>query len=59
VYWGVEQVWQLSSEQTDLLVKYLEANRLLVECLAVAYTPGRMEIENQLLLPPENVKHDG
>jgi hypothetical protein len=57
-HWQLEQMWQLSTAQVGLLANYLAANRLLVECLAVAYVPGRAEIESQLLLPPENMKHD-
>ena len=43
--------WELSEEQADLLARYLEANRLLLECLAVASVPDREAIEAQMLLP--------
>jgi len=44
--------WKLSREQWALLADYLEANRLLVECLQVATLPDRAAVEAQLLLPP-------
>ncbi len=42
----------LSDAQVDTFVAYLEANRLLVRCLQVAYVPDREAVENQILLPP-------
>ncbi|KAA3660037.1 MAG: hypothetical protein DWQ04_20640, partial [Chloroflexi bacterium] len=42
----------LSKEQVDKLIRYLEANNLLVRCLQVAYVPDWQAIEDQILLPP-------
>ena len=42
----------ISGAQVDIFVAYLEANRLLVRCVQVAYVPDREAIENQILLPP-------
>ena len=44
--------WPLSVEQTELLVRYLEATQLFVACLRLATLPDRETFENQLLLPP-------
>lgn len=49
--WGLEQFWEFTETQVELLTKYLEATKLLVECLQVAYVPDRERIENRLLLP--------
>jgi hypothetical protein len=51
-YLGVDQFWEWSEEQANLLTRYLQANRLLLECLDVAYVPDRQAIVDQLLLPP-------
>jgi hypothetical protein len=51
-HWGLDQFWQLSEGQVDLLTQYLHANHLLLECLEVAYVPERQAIVDQLLLPP-------
>ena len=51
--WGLEQFWEFTETQVELLTKYLEATNLLVECLQVAYVPDRERIENRLLLPPK------
>lgn len=46
------KLWEtVSNEQLTLYVNYMEANRLLVKCLAVAYVPNRQAIEDQILLP--------
>ena len=45
--------WNFTEQQTKCLNTYLQANRLLVECLNVAYVSDRPAIEDSLLLPPE------
>ncbi len=45
--------WNLSHLQVSLLKRYLEADRLFVECLNRANVPDRAAIENQILLPPD------
>ena len=42
----------LDRDRAHDLVTYLEANRLLIECLEVAYVTNRQEIEDSLLVPP-------
>ena len=42
----------LSEKQIQSWTQYLEANKLLLECLKLAYVPDRTAIEDQLLLPP-------
>ena len=42
----------LSNQHLDVWVRYLAANKLLVDCLKIAYVPDREAIEDQLLLPP-------
>jgi hypothetical protein len=44
--------WKFSEEQAERLAEYSEANRLLLECLKVAYVSDRGAIEDSLLLPP-------
>lgn len=44
--------WDLSDEQKVVLVQYLKANLLLVNCMKIAYVPNRQAIEDQILLPP-------
>ncbi len=44
--------WEFSREQAECLTAYFEANRLLVECLNLAYVSNRTKIEDSLLLPP-------
>ncbi len=51
-HWGLEKFWELSEEQTSLLIQYLQANRLLLESLERGYLPHREAILDQLLLPP-------
>ncbi|MFO7540875.1 MAG: NACHT domain-containing protein [Chloroflexota bacterium] len=51
-HWGLEQFWELSEEQADLLAQYLQANLLLLACLELAYVPERQGIVDRLLLPP-------
>ena len=49
--------WQFTNQQKDLLWKYLNANKLLMECLgreAVIDRGVRAEIENTLFLPVSN-----
>lgn len=47
--------WKFSDEQKQLLQRYYEANKFLVECLKISYPdahhPVRQEIESTLLLP--------
>jgi hypothetical protein len=47
----------LSEEQFNTWVLYLKANRLLVDCLKIAYVRDREAIEDQLLLPPALAKN--
>lgn len=44
--------WDLTEGQIERLAQYFEANRLLVECLELAYVKDRRAIEDGLLLPP-------
>lgn len=51
--------WQFSDEQKQLLQRYYEANKFLVECLKISYPndhPVRQEIEAALLLPMSAVE---
>lgn len=43
----------LKIEQINQLMRYIEANRLLIDCLKLAKASNRGEIENSLLLPPQ------
>lgn len=43
--------WHLNEKQINALAAYLQANRLLLECLEVAYVADRQGIKNSLLLP--------
>jgi hypothetical protein len=52
-YTDIEQEWGLTVEQIIQLQLYLEANKLLIDCLRLAYVSDRAEIENSLLLPPQ------
>lgn len=52
-HWVLTQFWELSPKQADLLARYLAANQLLLECLAVASVPNREAIEAQMLLPSQ------
>ena len=54
-HWGLVQFWELSTAQLDLLASYLDANRLLLDCLALASVPDREVIEAQMLLPAQPV----
>ncbi|MCA9939994.1 MAG: hypothetical protein KC418_15245, partial [Anaerolineales bacterium] len=54
-HWGLVQFWELSTAQVDLLASYLDANRLLLDCLALASVPDREVIEAQMLLPAQPV----
>jgi hypothetical protein len=44
--------WQLSDKQVWRLGTYLEASKLLLDCLNLAVVSDRAAIENRLLLPP-------
>jgi hypothetical protein len=46
--WG----WELSEEQTRRAADYLEATKLLRECLGLAAVSDRQAVEDTLLLPP-------
>ncbi|MCA9996759.1 MAG: NACHT domain-containing protein [Anaerolineales bacterium] len=43
---------QLSNAQWEVLRDYLQGNRLLLDCLNLAYVQDRAAIEDQMLLPP-------
>jgi len=45
--------WDLTWEQREKLESYLEANRLLVECLKFALVSDRRAIEDKVLLLSE------
>jgi len=45
--------WNLIWERRHILASYLEANRLLVECLKFALVSDRRAIEDQVLLLSE------
>ena len=45
--------WNFTQKQIKRLIDYFQANRLLVECLNLAYVSDRAAIEDSLLLPPE------
>jgi hypothetical protein len=46
--------WELNGQQLKRLANYLEASKLLVDCLELAYVSNRTEIEQGLLRPPGN-----
>jgi hypothetical protein len=48
-----EHKWDLTTEQAQLLDRYLAACHIYVRCLVVANVSNREELENRLLLPPE------
>jgi hypothetical protein len=50
---GPEQNWVLSGKQADLLRRYIQANRLLLDCLDITHLPNEEVIVDRLLLPPE------
>jgi hypothetical protein len=49
------QAWYLREEQEALLQGYLEAVKLLLDCLKVATVTNRKAIEKLLLLPPKHL----
>jgi predicted NACHT family NTPase len=51
-YRDIGHDWDFSAQQGQCLAEYFQANRLLVECLKVAYVSDRGAIEDSLLLPP-------
>lgn len=44
--------WNLSEEQVQRFADYVDANRLLLECLQLGYVSDREGIKRGLLLPP-------
>ncbi|HEY0376415.1 MAG TPA: NACHT domain-containing protein [Pyrinomonadaceae bacterium] len=49
---GLEQIFYLMEERLKLIIKYLESNILLIECLNLACVSDRSKIVNSLLLVP-------
>jgi hypothetical protein len=44
--------WELSLEQAKRFADYLQASKLLLDCLQLASVADRTAIEERLLLPP-------
>ncbi len=60
-YRKIRHDWQFSNEQKELLQKYYDANKLLVDCLnsdCHVSRKVRQEIEDSLLLPMSEIESD-
>jgi hypothetical protein len=58
-YRKIRHDWQFSNEQKELLQKYYDANKLLVDCLnsdCHVSRKVRQEIEDSLLLPMSEIE---